>query len=211
MLHSHDHDQLYKHICPTIQTHMHAHLYAEHNNDTIKTSDTVLRKIYLSLYSKGLCVIGSWRLNRTATYWPPLYWPWSKDHTNFFFFLNYFQFHPSRKALVIKTNAFTIIINLNSFFMNPNINRQQRDKLFERAIYLQTLKCFLYFFLFSFFSSFHPACCSFFLCSFSFFLFLVVGMFFFLFFFTGIFLNFPLLASQVPHSFCLWPLHGSST
>ena len=35
-----------------------------HNNDTIKTSDTVLRKIYLSLYLKGLCVRGSWRPNR---------------------------------------------------------------------------------------------------------------------------------------------------
>ena len=44
-----------------------------HNDDTIKTSDTVLRKIYLSLYLKGLCVRGSWRPNRTATYWPPLY------------------------------------------------------------------------------------------------------------------------------------------
>ena len=42
-----------------------------HNNDPIKTSDTVLRKIYLSLYLKGLCVRGSWRPNRTATYWPP--------------------------------------------------------------------------------------------------------------------------------------------
>ena len=39
-----------------------------HANDTIKTSDTVLRKIYLSLYLKGLCVGGSWRPNRTATY-----------------------------------------------------------------------------------------------------------------------------------------------
>ena len=46
-----------------------------HNNDTIKASDTVLRKIYLSLYLKGLCVRGSWRPNRTATYWPPLLWP----------------------------------------------------------------------------------------------------------------------------------------
>ena len=46
-----------------------------HNNDTIKTSDTVLRKIYLSFYLKGLCVRGSWRLNRTATYWPTLLWP----------------------------------------------------------------------------------------------------------------------------------------
>ena len=46
-----------------------------HNDDTIKTSDTVLRKIYLSLYLKGLCVRGSWRPNRTATYWPPVLWP----------------------------------------------------------------------------------------------------------------------------------------
>ena len=46
------------------------------NNDAImKTSDTVLRKVYLSLYLKGLCVRGSWRPNRTATYWPPLLWP----------------------------------------------------------------------------------------------------------------------------------------
>ena len=46
-----------------------------HNNDTLKTSDTVLRKIYLSLYLKGLCVRGSCRPNRNATYWPPLLWP----------------------------------------------------------------------------------------------------------------------------------------
>ena len=46
------------------------------NDDTIiKTSDTVLRKIYLSLYLKGLCVRGSWRPSRSATYWPPLLWP----------------------------------------------------------------------------------------------------------------------------------------
>ena len=32
-------------------------------------------KIYLSLYLKGLCVRGSWKPNRTATYWPPLLWP----------------------------------------------------------------------------------------------------------------------------------------
>ena len=47
----------------------------QNHNDTIITSDTVLRKIYLSLYLKGLCVRGSWRPNRTATYWPPLLWP----------------------------------------------------------------------------------------------------------------------------------------
>ena len=39
------------------------------------TSDTVLRKIYISLYLKGLCVRMSWRPNRSATYWPPLFWP----------------------------------------------------------------------------------------------------------------------------------------
>ncbi len=33
------------------------------------------RKIYLSRYLKELCVRGSWRPNRTATYWPPLLWP----------------------------------------------------------------------------------------------------------------------------------------
>ena len=54
------HDQLYKHIC-----------MQNHNDDTIKTSDTILRKIYISLYLKGLSVSGSWRLNVTATYWPP--------------------------------------------------------------------------------------------------------------------------------------------
>ena len=43
----------------------------QNHNDTIKTSDTVLRKIYLSLYLKGLCVRRSWRPNKTATYWPP--------------------------------------------------------------------------------------------------------------------------------------------
>ena len=47
----------------------------QNHNDTITTSDTVLRKIYLSLHMNGLCVRGSWRTNRTATYWPPLLWP----------------------------------------------------------------------------------------------------------------------------------------
>ena len=42
------------------------------------------RKIYHSLYLKGFESITkyftvwevSWRLNRTATYWPPILWPW---------------------------------------------------------------------------------------------------------------------------------------
>ena len=50
-------------------------MHAEHNDAIIKTSDTVLRKIYLSLLLKGLCVRGSWRPNRTATYWLPLLRP----------------------------------------------------------------------------------------------------------------------------------------
>ena len=33
------------------------------------------RKIYLSLFLKGLCVRRSWRPNRIAIYWPPLLWP----------------------------------------------------------------------------------------------------------------------------------------
>ena len=61
-----------------------------------------------------------------------------------FFLLSYLQFYPSRKALVIKTHAFTIIINLNSFFTNTNINWQQRDKVTPWAI--------TFFLLFLFFS-----------------------------------------------------------
>ena len=61
------HDQPYKHICMW------------NHNDTIITSDTVLRKIYLSLYLKGLCERGSCRPNRTATYWPHSY-----GHQRFF-------------------------------------------------------------------------------------------------------------------------------
>ena len=55
--------------------HIHLHIHAEHNDTMKTTNDTVLRKIYLSLYLKGLCVRESWRPNRTATYWPPLLWP----------------------------------------------------------------------------------------------------------------------------------------
>ena len=46
MLYSHHHDQLYKHI--------YICMHAEHN-DTIKTSDTILRKIYLPIYWKVVC------------------------------------------------------------------------------------------------------------------------------------------------------------
>ena len=67
----------YDSCCILICRYMHICMH-NHDDDTIKTSDTVLRKIYLSLYLKGLCVRGSWRLNRTATYWPQLYWPWPR-------------------------------------------------------------------------------------------------------------------------------------
>ena len=45
---------------------MHKHIDA-----MITTSTQSFRKIYLSLYLKGLCVRGGWRLNRNATYWNP--------------------------------------------------------------------------------------------------------------------------------------------
>ena len=49
-----------------LYTHMHIHMYTcrIHFDAIIKTSDTVLRKIYLSLYLKGSCVRRSWRLNK---------------------------------------------------------------------------------------------------------------------------------------------------
>ena len=64
--------QLLLHLFLTLllYTHMHAE-----NNDTIITTSQYFRKIYLSLYLKGLCVRRSWRPNRTTTHWPPLLWP----------------------------------------------------------------------------------------------------------------------------------------
>ena len=58
---------------------MHKHI--QHNKDE---RTQFFRKIYLSLYmkefervTKGIIVWEvSWRLNRTATYWPPLFWLW---------------------------------------------------------------------------------------------------------------------------------------
>ena len=47
----------------------------KHNNTTMKKDERhFFKKIYLSLFLKGLCVRGSLRPNRTATYWPPLLW-----------------------------------------------------------------------------------------------------------------------------------------
>ena len=43
-------------------------MHVEHNDTMKTTSNTVLRKIYLSIYLKGLCVRESWTPNRTATY-----------------------------------------------------------------------------------------------------------------------------------------------
>ena len=58
-------------------------IYVQHIlTQWIKTSEEFFKKIYLSLYWKGskrvtqgFTVRGSWRPNRTATYWPPLLWP----------------------------------------------------------------------------------------------------------------------------------------
>ena len=62
--------------------HLHAEL-SGHNKDERHSS---LEKIYLSLYLKGFKRVTkgftvweeSWRLNRTATYWPPLLWPYQR-------------------------------------------------------------------------------------------------------------------------------------
>ena len=59
------HEQLYIHIC--MQKHI------PHNKDE---RTQFFRKIYPSLYWKDCVWEVSWRLNRTATYWPPpqLFW-----------------------------------------------------------------------------------------------------------------------------------------
>ena len=70
MLHSHN--QLYIYI-----------YVRKHNDDNKDEQTQFFWKIYLSLYSKGFERVTkgiivwevSWRLNRTATYWPPLFWP----------------------------------------------------------------------------------------------------------------------------------------
>ena len=46
--------------------------YADHNNDTIiDERHSSFRKIYLSLYLKGLCVRGSWRPNKDCNILTP--------------------------------------------------------------------------------------------------------------------------------------------
>ena len=94
----------------------------------------------------------------------------------FYFFKSYLQFYPSRKALFIKTHAFIIIINFNSFFTNLNINWQQRQNYLNEQFTYSLLSVSLSFsFLFLFLQ--------FFLCSFfSFFQFFFVGLFLFFFF-----------------------------
>ena len=52
---------------------MHAEYILTH---WIKTSEDFFKKnIPLTLFERVVCVRGSWRPNRTATYWPPLLWP----------------------------------------------------------------------------------------------------------------------------------------
>ena len=48
----------------------------KHNGDTIKTSGHSSLEKYTSHFIRKGCVWEvSWRLNRTATYWPSLFWP----------------------------------------------------------------------------------------------------------------------------------------
>ena len=57
-----------------------------------------------------------------------------KAHSFFFlfFFKSYLQFYPSKKALVIKTHAFTIIINLSSFFHEPKLLIDSRENFLKK-------------------------------------------------------------------------------
>ena len=58
LLYCHDHDKLYKQMLYTqhiINMHIYIHICRIHIDSIIQTSDTVLRKIYLSLYCK-VCV-----------------------------------------------------------------------------------------------------------------------------------------------------------
>ena len=101
---------------------------------------------------------------------------------------NYFQFYPSRNALVIKTNAFTIIINLNPIFTNPNIY-WQRDRVIWTSDLLTVPS-----FLFSF-------CCWFVLVFLLFFFFLLRMVQFLLLSFSFLFFS----RRSIPFpSFCCW-------
>ena len=61
------------------QLYIHIYVWKRHNNNE---RTQFFRKIYLSLYLKGFERVTkgfivwevSWRLNRTAIYWPPLFW-----------------------------------------------------------------------------------------------------------------------------------------
>ena len=61
--------------CPIINMHIYTYTCRIHIDTMNKDERRLLKKIYLSLYLKCLCVRGSWRPNRTAIYWPPLLWP----------------------------------------------------------------------------------------------------------------------------------------
>ena len=53
----------------------HADSYRKNHNDMIiKTREDFFKNIPLTLL-QGLRLIGSWRPNRTAIYWPPILWP----------------------------------------------------------------------------------------------------------------------------------------
>ena len=75
MLYSHNHDQLYKHICMYIYTCM-----QNHNNDTIKTtSDTVFyRNIPLTLFERVVCereleTEQNWNILTSPLLWPSVF------------------------------------------------------------------------------------------------------------------------------------------
>ena len=68
------------------------------------------------------------------------------SHIFLFFLKNYFQFYPSRKALVIKTNVFTIITNLNPF-LRTQILIDREIELYECSNLLTVFFLLFFFFL----------------------------------------------------------------
>ena len=69
----HTYQLLYSHI---INMHIYTYTCRIHIEAIIKVSEDFFKKnIPLTLFERFVCVRGSWRLNRTAIYGPPLLWP----------------------------------------------------------------------------------------------------------------------------------------
>ena len=62
--------------CHVVYSYAYTYTWRIHFDTIMKTSEDFFKKnIPLTLFERVVCVRGSWRPNRTATYWPPLLWP----------------------------------------------------------------------------------------------------------------------------------------